>query len=162
MKEWRENDMRQEEFLTSFQEALTGKVSDKIIQENVGYYRNYINKEIQAGKMEEEVLRMLGDPRLLAKTIIESQKFATDHSEDTQEGRENWYQKNRMGQDIYGRNEKKQGHSPVSGWIVLGVVVLCLILVLKLVFSVVSFFAPVILVVAIALLIYRMITNKVK
>ena len=67
--------MRQEEFLKIFQEALAGKISDRIIQENANYYRVYIKNEIASGKTEEEVLQLLGDPRLLAKTIEESNKF---------------------------------------------------------------------------------------
>ena len=36
-KGWRKRDMRQEEFLKIFQEALTGKVSDRIIKENINF-----------------------------------------------------------------------------------------------------------------------------
>lgn len=68
--------MRQEEFLNSFREALIGKVPDNVIQDNLNYYRNYISSQINSGRREEDVLGSLGDPRLLAKTIEESNKFA--------------------------------------------------------------------------------------
>ena len=45
--------MRQEEFLKIFQEALAGKISDRIIQENANYYRVYIKNEIASGKTED-------------------------------------------------------------------------------------------------------------
>lgn len=65
--------MNKEEFLKKMKESLYGEVSDIIISDNIYYYRNYIETEISNGKSESEVLDMLGDPRLLAKTIIELQ-----------------------------------------------------------------------------------------
>ena len=72
------NCMRQEEFLLSFQEALTGEVSDRIVQEHVRYYKSYINEQISMGRTEQEVMISLGNPRLLAKTIIDSSKYGED------------------------------------------------------------------------------------
>jgi len=65
--------MNKEEFLKKMKYALDGQVSDLIISDNIDYYKNYIDSEITNGKSEIEVLDMLGDPRLLAKTIIELQ-----------------------------------------------------------------------------------------
>lgn len=65
--------MNKEEFLQRMQETLNGEVSNAVIIENISYYKNYIENEISNGKTEREVLDMLGDPRLLAKTIIEMQ-----------------------------------------------------------------------------------------
>jgi len=65
--------MNKEEFLEKMKKALDGQVSDLIITDNIDYYRNYINSEISNGKSESEVLEALGDPRLLAKTVIELQ-----------------------------------------------------------------------------------------
>ena len=69
--------MNREEFLKQLQEALVGRVPDQVVQENIIYYRRYISEQISGGKSEPEVLRMLGDPRLLAKTIEGTSKFAT-------------------------------------------------------------------------------------
>ena len=151
--------MRQEEFLKSFQEALTGKVSDRIIQENVNYYRSYVEREISSGKTEEEVLQMLGDPRLLAKTIEESNKFANgDESYTTDQS--GWsFQGNRTGQNAQEQNTDVKKTFRIQGWLGLVITVVILITVVSLVFSVISFLAPVILVVAVGLLIYRVITN---
>lgn len=153
------NDMRQEEFLKILQEALTGKVSDKIIQENINYYRVYINNEVARGKMEEEVLQMLGDPRLLAKTIEESNKFANgDESYASDNG--GWsFQANRMKQDSQAQSTDVRKVFRVQGWLALVLVVVILIVAVSLIFSVISFFAPVILVAAVGLLVYRVITG---
>lgn len=63
--------MNKEEFLQKMRVTLTGEVSDFVISDNISYYSNYIDTEIASGKSEDDVLDMLGDPRLLAKTIIE-------------------------------------------------------------------------------------------
>ena len=79
--------MNKEEFLNKMKIALDGQVSDLIISENIDYYENYINSEISNGKSEIEVLDMLGDPRLLAKTIIELQGI--DNKENNAKSRNN-------------------------------------------------------------------------
>ncbi len=76
--------MNCEDFLRQFRDALDGKVSESVIQENVRYYRSYISSQTAGGKSESEVLGMLGDPRLLAKTIEESSRFAS--GKDSQDG----------------------------------------------------------------------------
>ena len=151
--------MRQEEFLKSFQEALTGKVSDRIIQENTNYYRNYIDKEVNSGRTESEVLQGLGDPRLLAKTIEESNKFANGDESYTTE-RAGWsFQGNKTGQNAQEQSANVLKTGKVQGWLVVAVIVVVLIAVFSLIFSVISFFAPVILVGAVGLLVYRVSTG---
>lgn len=44
-----------------------------MVEDNVRYYQNYISQEIASGKSEKEVLEELGDPRLIARTIIDTQ-----------------------------------------------------------------------------------------
>lgn len=155
--------MGQEEFLYSFQEALAGKVSDIVIQENMNYYRSYINQEIQSGKTEEEVLRALGDPRLLAKTIVESNKFANGETGDAPFEREGWsFQSSRQGgtytQDQDYHTSRKTFQLP--SWAMRLLLVVVVFLVIWVVFSVVSYLAPVIFVVAAVVLIYKMITGS--
>lgn len=153
--------MRQEEFLKIFQEALAGKVSDRIIQENVTYYQNYMNDEIRNGKTQEEVLEVLGDPRLLAKTIEESNKFANgDKSYGSDSG--GWsFQGSRGGQNAQeqgtGSGEKRMH---MQGWFIAIIVIVVLAVVMKLAFSVLVFLSPVILAAVIGLLIYRLITGN--
>lgn len=36
------------------------------------YYENYIFAQVQAGRTEEEILKELGDPRLIAKTLLDT------------------------------------------------------------------------------------------
>lgn len=152
--------MRQEEFLRSFQEALAGKVSDTIIQENVNYYRNYISSEIRNGKTEDMVLRSLGDPRLLAKTIEESNKFANG-DEGYNSDNSGWsFQGNRTNQNTQEQSTEVKKTFKLQGWLVLLIGIVILIAVVSLVFSVLSIFAPVILAAAVGLFVYRVITGE--
>lgn len=65
--------MNCEEFLRLLQETLDGKVSERIIADNVDYYKSYIRDQMTSGRSESEVLQMLGDPRLLANDRGEHQ-----------------------------------------------------------------------------------------
>ena len=62
--------MTKQEFLEKLRLALNGKVAGNVVTENLQYYEDYINTEIRKGRSEEEVLASLGDPRLIARTII--------------------------------------------------------------------------------------------
>ena len=62
--------MTRTEFLDKLKEALKGSLSDREVQENVEYYAQYIAEETRKEKSEEEILSMLGDPWILARTII--------------------------------------------------------------------------------------------
>lgn len=134
--------MNLETFIRDFQEALAGKVSDHIIRENTEYYRNYIRTKISQGMTEEEVLRTLGEPRLLAKTVVESQKFSNEGQGAYSEYR------GQERQGGYYTEERQQNEivKKVPGWLVTILVIVIILAVLSLVFSVLSFFAPVIIV----------------
>ena len=76
--------MTRREFLDGLREALEGEVSERIIVENLNYYNGYIREEIAKGASEQDVLQMLGDPRLIAQTIIDTNGGEGDYStEDT-------------------------------------------------------------------------------
>ena len=60
------------EFSEKLRKALSGRVSHVVVNENVAYYERYIDTEIKKGRSEKEVLEELGDPRLIAKTIIDT------------------------------------------------------------------------------------------
>lgn len=64
--------MNKEEFLAQLKLALGGNISGALVQENLDYYNNYIMEEVRKGKSEREVMEMLGDPWILARTIIDA------------------------------------------------------------------------------------------
>ena len=64
--------MSTREFILQLESSLRGEVSEAVIQENINYYEGYIREQVAAGRDEREVLEMLGDPRLIARTIIDT------------------------------------------------------------------------------------------
>lgn len=65
--------MSKTEFLTVLRQALSMRVEAGQVNEHMRYYEDYINTQIRLGRTEEEVIADLGDPRLIAKTIGDTQ-----------------------------------------------------------------------------------------
>ena len=63
--------MVKKEFLDILRECLAGNVPVSEIEENIRYYKDYIENGAES---EEEALKQLGEPHLIAKTIIDSFK----------------------------------------------------------------------------------------
>lgn len=72
--------MDKQKFLEELKQTLAGEVDSRVIAENVTYYDDYIMTKLRQGAQEDEVLSELGDPRLLAKTIIETSSDAQYHA----------------------------------------------------------------------------------
>lgn len=67
--------MTKNEFLELLRNTLLGQLPDLEIQSNIKYYEEYIRTEgLKAS--EEEVINQLGDPRLIAKTIIDTYQLS--------------------------------------------------------------------------------------
>lgn len=62
--------MNKQEFVDRLRSSLSGKVSPALVEENARYYEEYINTQIRLGEQEEKVLEALGDPRLVARSIV--------------------------------------------------------------------------------------------
>lgn len=63
--------MTKQEFLQGLKSALEGQASTASIQENLRFYDDYIDAEIRSGRSESDVVAELGEPRWIAKTIID-------------------------------------------------------------------------------------------
>lgn len=72
--------MSKAEFLDILREQLDGEIPSGEIYSNIRYYEQYIEREIQSGKTEEEVMELLGDPRLIAKTLIDADEISPSNS----------------------------------------------------------------------------------
>lgn len=75
--------MTRDAFLKELRIALQGQISQVQVNEQLSYYENYLIEESRKGRTEEEVLQSLGNPRLIAKTII--QMYASPVNSDTHE-----------------------------------------------------------------------------
>lgn len=110
--------MTKQEFIEKLRLALNGKVPGSVVTENLQYYEDYINTEIRKGKSEQEVLGALGDPRLIARTIIAT--CARAETAGSGEYRD------------YGRTEEPQGRPrrrmPAWVWLVLLLLIVALLI----------------------------------
>lgn len=74
--------MNKKEFLYALCEKLKEEQSADQIEEHVRYYNDYINQEVKSGKTEEEVIDSLGDPTLLARSIMETPDSTRQYHEE--------------------------------------------------------------------------------
>lgn len=70
--------MSKDEFMDGLGKSLKGKVDDNEYSSQMQFYSSYISSEIASGRSEEEVLAELGDPRLIAKTILQTYLLKDD------------------------------------------------------------------------------------
>ncbi|MBQ9136620.1 MAG: DUF1700 domain-containing protein [Lachnospiraceae bacterium] len=167
--------MSKREFLEELRIALAGRVSAQEVTEHVQYYEDYINTQVRMGKSEAEVVMGLGEPRLLARNIAESKKYASGGNARTyKETGSNAYGSagynnagyNNTGRDTYQNTQggsygqNVAGKKSHVGLIIALVVFVFLFLVFGLIFSVLSFLAPVLLPIILVLLLVRIITKN--
>lgn len=65
--------MSKKEFLDILYNQLSGQIPEGSVAAHVQYYRNYIEDEQQKGHTETDILNDLGDPRLIARTLLDTE-----------------------------------------------------------------------------------------
>lgn len=152
--------MTRSEFLSQLREALQGDLSSSTVQENVNYYNSYISEEVAKGKREEEVLQMLGDPWILAHTIIDAND-GTDR-ETVYESGGGSYTSSRA-QNEYGRSNTGSNIHVfgLDTWwkklLLVLVVIMVVVLIVAVISGVVQLLAPVLVPLLIVMIIVRLI-----
>ncbi len=137
------------DFIENLKRALTGKINPSELADTILYYEDYIDGEIRKGEREEEVLARLGDPRLLAKSIM-----AANHTESEREDKI-W------SEDEAGRNKGfrfKEFKVPIWGYAIIAVLVL--LLVFSLATRIIWFFMPFIIPIVIVVYLIRIFKRR--
>ena len=151
--------MTQIEFVTELEQALRGNVEERIIQENVRYYNDYISEQRAAGKSEEEIFASLGSPRLIAKTIIDTSGEASTQgsynystgSDDSSTGGDGW---------SFSWMKETASKNWVTKTIAILAIVAVVFLVLSIIFKLVAIlFKPAVVVLAVAA-VYYLVKNS--
>lgn len=139
--------MTKQEFLETLGKILKRELSEAEVNDNLRYYDNYIEQEVKRGKTEAEVLEQLGDPRLIAKTIlqVDAQKDASSYEQVFTEEADGGYRSS------YEHTQNTSGvhvhtFGGVKGWLILAAVVLVLLVLLKTAFTLFVKLLPVILI----------------
>lgn len=146
--------MTQREFIDKLVSCLNGKVSTGTIQENVTYYEQYFYNEMRRGLREEEICISLGSPQLIAKSILEAEKYQSDRGYAAYE-ESGQYDSHQQG---YTRErERRQGRTP--GWLMLFVALTLFFLIISVVVTIFTTLAPIILPICIVLFIVQIFKN---
>lgn len=137
--------MEKQEFLDKLRLALGGKVTPEVMTDAMNYYEEYINTELRLGKSPAEVMEELGDPRLIARTIVET-KGGRNGSGNTLSGENEEYG---GGHELRGRMIR------ISGWVWLIVFFIVIWLIVSIIFRVLIKLAPILLVLSLVLFLYK-------
>lgn len=155
--------MNKHEFIDGLRAALNGRIPAPQVEDTVNYYQDYINMEMRKGRTEEDVLQSLGDPRLIARTIIQTNGDDSSVRAGAYQDsgyRDSYYQNaNRQtygSQGAYGDYGYNHKSFRIPGWLLGLIIVLVLFLLISLVFSVLSFLTPVIIVLAAVVLMVKL------
>lgn len=152
--------MTKREFLEKLRLALGNDLSGSIIQENVAYYDTYISEETKSGRPEEDVIAELGDPWVIAQTIIDSAEN----------------QRGNIGLDSYAYETERQSYTDArsesghvytfgldSWWkkllLVLGIIGIVLVVV-SVISGIISLLAPVLVPLIVIMIIVRLIGRR--
>lgn len=87
--------MNRTEFLDTLRSQLSGQMHEGKVAAHVRYYEDYIQSQVRSGRDEQQVLAELGDPRLIARTLLDTDvddgqadyaeySIYSDETEDTQ------------------------------------------------------------------------------
>ncbi len=167
--------MNKQEFIDRLRAALNGRIPASDVEETVNYYQDYINMEMRKGKSQEEVLNALGDPRLIARTIIQTNGAPdaayrtpgggyqeSGYQSGQQDGYYGGYQssgyyRNAYQEDSY-QNDTRSSHKTIRipGWLLTILIMLVTILIIGVIFSVLSFLAPLIIVMMAVILMIKL------
>lgn len=150
--------MNRREFIDGLRRALAGKVEVELIEDTVKYYEDYIDTQMRMGKSEKEVLDLLGNPALIAKSIVSANRQdgngKTYEQEIYEEEEQNRYSRSKFG------DRGVRFIMKMPGWLVTLLVILVVLGILSLFFSMLSFLAPVLVPVLIVVMVIRLAGRK--
>lgn len=161
--------MTRQEFLDGLKAALGGHLGERAVEGHMRYYEEYINAQIRQGRTESEVLQELGNPRLIARSIIDAGQNAQgtaggQRREDEEETGPAYgaYGNGGHGNGVYGNGGYGNGgyrrrRVPAWLWVLLAVL---LFLVLPLLIMFVWWLAPFALLIWFIVILVRTLKNS--
>lgn len=146
--------MTRQEFLDGLKAALGGHLSERAVEGHMRYYEEYINAQIRQGRTESEVLQELGNPRLIARSIID----AGQNAQETAGGQRQEYEEEAgPAYGAYGNGGYRRRRVPAWLWVLLAVL---LFLVLPLLIMFVWWLAPFALLIWFIVILVRTLKNN--
>lgn len=143
--------MTKQEFLDGLRRSLAGGLETQEINEHIRYYSDYIDSQIRMGISEEEVMASLGEPRLIAKTLLGMEGVETVTEEYVED--ENNVDSNYRYFNLNGKTLK------IPGW--LFTILICVIsfCVLTVIFALMTRLLPFFFMIMLGVFMYRFVRN---
>lgn len=152
--------MTRSEFMDSLHRTLAGSLTSSTVNENMRYYEEYFDTQLRMGQSEEDIVAELGDPRLLAKTIIQTSRYQTQNYGSAQEYNEVYEDGSRENAQDGGNGSFSPKIYRMPGWLLLVLAVLLVFVVINIVGSVVSMFLPILIPLICVTVIIRLLRNR--
>ncbi len=148
--------MNKEEFIENLRKALSVSLDYKTVNKHIAYYEEYIMIELKNKKSEEEILNLLGDPRLLAKTIINTNQengrtVQSEYNNQENDNSDTYYEK---------QNKYTKMKSKLIFWFILILICVCLCFILKIAATLFFRFLPFIIVGGVVLYLIKLFQKK--
>lgn len=142
--------MTRTEFLEQLRQALQGNLNQALVNEHLQYYENYIIEESRKGRSEQEVVDSLGNPRLIAHTLIETSEhvgYAYDEAYYEESSRENSKGQKRVHVEFSqdGKWNLRYGRFKLNSWYGILLIAVIFLVVIIIVGHLLIFLLPVIL-----------------
>ena len=143
--------MSKQEFLDGLRRSLASGMESQEINEHINYYSQYIDSQIRMGTSEEEVMTSLGEPRLIAKTLLGMEGVETVTEE---------YVEDESAQDANYRYFNINGKTlKIPGWLFTILVCVVSFCVLTFVFALMTRLLPYFFMIMFGIMVYRFIRN---
>ena len=143
--------MTKQEFLDGLRRSLVNGLETAEINEHIRYYSDYIDSQIRMGISEEEIMSSLGEPRLIAKTLLGMENVETVTEEYVED--ENSKDANYRYFNFNGKTFK------IPGWLFTILVCVISFCVLTVIFALLTRLLPYFFLIMFGIMMYRFVRN---
>ena len=160
--------MSKREFLDVLRETLSEELPQNVVNGHIQYYDQYISGDINKGVSETEATDRLGDPRLIARTILET-SGASGSAGQNGHSSQSSYSQSSYGQSSYSQDGMENSgsgfhhvqeklHKNPTVHLALGILIA--VGVIALIISIVSALLPVVLPIVAVLILLSFLRRK--
>lgn len=143
--------MSKQEFLDQLRRNISSMNDYVVVNDTMAYYEDYIESQIRMGKSEQEVMAMLGDPRLIAKSILATQD-AKQNLKDS-----NIEEEEKAAREKVFTRKGKTYRIPYLLYQIIIALVICVVIFAT--FSLLAWMAPVIVIAVLSYMTYKFIKS---
>ena len=150
--------MTKEDFIKELRSALSGEVNLNELNENIQYYDQYLSQEQQKGRTIDEIVEEIGNPRLIARTIIDTSSNVSSTSSfyDQETEQEDGIPNNRNDRNF----SRTIRNTKIGIWVAILIVILVVIGVFAILGRMIILFAPILIPLLLISIAVRLLTRR--